>query len=313
MSEELNNTGFGADSSKEYSRIINSDGSYNIIKKGVRLKWKDAYKYLLEISWLRFFLILFAAYILLNLVFTILYWIIGFGNISGINYDNGSVFMEIFFFSVQTFTTVGYGVMSPTGIETQILSSIEAFTGFLSFSLMTGLLYGRFSKPIAKILFSKNAIVAPYKNITSLQIKLANERDNVLMDVTAKFILVFDKVDENGEIKKHYFRLPLEINEISLLPLSWTVVHPIDEKSPLYNKTEKEIKDLHAELLVIISGYDEVFSQVINARTSYYHTEMLWNRKFKKIFAPDDDGNLTMDLADINALDNLNEKSETNI
>ena len=174
---------------------------------------------------------------------------------------------------------------------------------------MTGLLYGRFSKPVAKILFTENALFAPYKDITSLQIKLANERDNVLLDVSVKFILVFDKHEENGEMRKHYFRLPLEIDNVSLLPLSWTVVHPIDEKSPLFGKTEQEIRDLQTELLVMVSGYDEVFSQVVNARTSYYHSEMLWNRKFKKIFAPDENGNLTMDLANINAMENINESS----
>ncbi|MFK8037745.1 MAG: ion channel [Crocinitomicaceae bacterium] len=309
MSEEITNTGFSKDSSPSFSRIINSDGSYNIQKKGTAIKWKDAYKYLIEISWPRFFFMIILFYSLLNIIFTVIYWCIGFQHISGIDPSEGSVFMQALFFSAQTFTTVGYGVMSPTGFLTQLVSSIEALTGFLSFSLMTGLLYGRFSKPAAKIMFSQNAVIAPYKDITSFQIKLANERDNVLLDVNAKMILVFDKPDSNGETKKHFFRLPLEISEISLLPLSWTVVHPINEESPFYNKTESEIKSLNAEVLVMVSGYDEVFSQVVNARTSYYYSEILLNWKFKKIFATDKNGNLSIDLANLDAMENLNKEN----
>ena len=171
MNKEVSNTGFGNDGSQNFKRIINADGTYNIRKIGVAAKWKDAYKYLIEISWGRFFLLLLGFYLSLNIIFTILYWLIGFENIIGIDQQASSVFMQVFFFSVQTLTTVGYGVMAPTGFWTQMLSSIEAFTGFLSFSLMTGLLYGRFSKPVAKIIFSHNAVIAPFKNIKSLQVK----------------------------------------------------------------------------------------------------------------------------------------------
>jgi inward rectifier potassium channel len=313
MRKEVSNTGFGADSSRVFKRIINADGSYNINRIGATAKWKDAYKYLIEISWSRFFLWLLTFYISLNLIFTILYWFIGFNHITGVDRQADSVFMQIFFFSVQTFTTVGYGVMAPTGFWTQMLSSIEAFTGFLSFSLMTGLLYGRFSKPVSKIIFSKNAIVAPYKEGTSLQIKIANERDNVLMDVSAKMILVFDTTDDQGDMKKHYFQLPLEVSEVSLLPLSWTIVHPINEESPLFGKSQEEISALHAELLIIISGYDEVFSQVINDIKSYYHTDILWNWKFKKIFAPGTNGDIIIDLTQLNAAENLNHASKNNL
>ncbi|MFK8044095.1 MAG: ion channel [Crocinitomicaceae bacterium] len=306
MGKEIENTGFGDESSQNFKRIINADGTYNIKKIGATANWKDTYKYLVEISWTKFLLLLFSSYVFLNVIFSILYLLIGYSNISGINDQNGSVFMQVFFFSVQTFTTVGYGVMAPTGFWTQMMASVEAFTGFLSFSLMTGLLYGRFSRPVAKIIFSANAIIAPYGNKRSLQVKIANERDNVLMEVKAKIILVFDKTEADGSLKKQYFKLPLEISEVSLLPLSWTLVHAIDEDSPFYEKNEDEIAKLHSEILVIVSGYDEVFSQEINARKSYYHTELAWNRKFKKIFAPDKEGNLVIDLSDLNQTENLN-------
>jgi len=306
LSKEVENTGFSNEGSQNFKRIINADGTYNIKKIGTTSNWKDTYKYLVEISWFRFLILLFSAYVLLNIIFSSLYLLVGYENITGINDQSESVFMQVFFFSVQTFTTVGYGVMAPSGMGTQVLASVEAFTGFLSFSLMTGLLYGRFSRPVAKIIFSSSAIIAPYKDKTSLQVKIANERDNVLMEVKAKIILVYDKTESDGTLKKQYFKLPLEISNISLLPLSWTLVHPIDEDSPLFGKNEEEVAKLHSEILVIVSGYDEVFSQEVNARKSYYDTELVWNQKFKKIFAADDEGNLVIDLSDLSETENLN-------
>lgn len=303
MSEEIKDTGFGNSFQKSTKRIINSDGTYNIIRKGANIKWKDAYKYLTETSWLNFFGILFSFYAVLNLLFTILYWCFGIENIAGIDMSKNDVFMQAYYFSVQTFTTVGYGVMSPTGFATQMTSSIEAFIGFLSFSLATGLLYGRFSKPTSKLIFSKNALVSNYKEGKSLQFKIVNSRDNVLLDVSAKMILIQENVNENGQFKKTYFQLPLEISELSLLPLSWTIVHPIDEKSPLFNKNNDELKSCNSEILVLINAFDEVFSQQINVRRSYHDEEILWGKKFKPIFAPDSNGNIVLELKKINDLE----------
>ncbi len=301
MADEIKDSGFSSAYKRKTKRIVNSDGSYNIIRKGARIKWRDAYKYLTEKSWSSFFGVLFFAYVILNLIFTCLYWCIGTEHISGIDPENGSTFLQAYYFSVQTFTTVGYGVMSPTGWAAQMLSSIEAFVGFLSFSLATGLLYGRFSKPNSKLIFSSNAIIAPYKDeMTSLQFKIVNSRDNVLLDVKVRMLLIKDKITKSGDIRKQYFQLPLEISELGLLPLSWTVVHPINSSSPLYGLKESEIINTNTEILVLISGFDEVFSQTINARRSYHNDEILWGKKFDQIFSPDDDGNIVIDLNRIN-------------
>jgi len=305
MSTELKDTGFSSSYKAKTKRIVNSDGSYNVIRKGASIKWRDAYKYLTEKSWLNFFGILFLFYVILNLLFTILYWCIGFEHIEGINPEKGSSFMQAYYFSVQTFTTVGYGVMSPSGWPAQMVSSIEAFVGFLSFSLATGLLYGRFSKPNSKLKFSSQAIISPYRGGKSLQFKLVNTRDNVLLDVKVKMILVQDHKTKGGQITKRYYQLPLEISELNLLPLTWTVVHPIDESSPLFEKSKEDILSSSIEVLVLVSGFDEVFSQTVNARRSYDNSEILWGRKFKPIFSPNDNGDIVIDVKNINAMEKV--------
>jgi inward rectifier potassium channel len=306
MQNEIKDPGFGTGFKHKTKRIVNPDGSFNIYRKGAYIKWKDAYKYLIEISWAKFFIVLFSFYIFLNLIFTCFYWLAGFNNITGIDPSKGPEFIQAYYFSVQTFTTVGYGVMSPTGMLTQLISSVEAFVGFLSFSLATGLLYGRFSKPNSKIIFSKNAIVTPYKNdILSLQVKIVNARDGVLLDVSASLILAVDDIHQDGSIKKSYFNLPLERQNLKLLPLSWTIVHPIDSNSPLFKLSKEKILNLNHEVIVIVKGFDEVFSQEIISKTSYIASEWVWGKKFKRIFSSNNEGVIELNVNEINELENL--------
>lgn len=306
MQNEIKDPGFGTGFKHKTKRIVNPDGSFNINRKGAYIRWKDAYKYLIEKSWTNFFILLFAFYILLNLIFTFFYWLAGFHHISGIDPSKGPEFIQAFYFSVQTFTTVGYGVMSPIGMPTQLVSSIEAFVGFLSFSLATGLLYGRFSKPNSKIIFSNNAIITPYKNdILSLQVKIVNARDGVLLDVSSSLILAVDDEHTDGSIKKSYFNLPLERESLKLLPLSWTIVHPIDSESPLFGLSKEKILDLNHEVIVLVKGFDEVFSQEITSKTSYIANEWVWGKKFKRIFSSNDEGVIELNVKEINDLENI--------
>lgn len=306
MNSEIKDPGFGTGFKYKTKRIVNSDGSFNIIRKGAFIKWQDSYKYLIEKSWLSFFSLLFGIYIVFNLIFTSVYWICGFENITGIDPSKGSEFMQAYFFSVQTFTTVGYGNMAPTGMASQIVSSIEAFIGFLSFSLATGLLYGRFSKPKAKILFSNHALITPFKNgLDSLQVKLVNARDNVLLDVQAKIILVIDTIESDNGIKKTYYNLPLELSALSLMPLSWTIVHPIEKDSPIFGLSKEKIQQLNPEIIVLIQGFDEVFSQNINTKMSFVAKDWIWDRKFVRIFTSNKEGDIELDLGRINDTEKL--------
>jgi inward rectifier potassium channel len=304
--EQIKDPGFGTGFKYKTKRIVNPDGSFNIVRKGAFIRWKDSYKYLLELSWFKFFGFLFLVYLFLNLIFASFYWVAGVENVSGILPNADNKFLQVYYFSVQTFTTVGYGQMYPTGFWTQMISSIEAFVGFLSFSLATGLLYGRFSKPIAKLQFSDHALITDYKDgIKSLQVKVVNARDNVLLDVSAKLILVMDSSDKKSGFKKQYFQLPLEIEKLSLLPLSWTIVHPILKDSPLYGLTRREAKEMGLEILTLVTGFDEVFSQHINSKKSYIAEEFEWDKKFKKIFSAQEDGNILLDLNELNVLEDI--------
>lgn len=300
MGSEIKDPGIGTQFNRPTQRLINRDGSYNVIKKGGKRGFRDIFKYMLEISWLQFFGILFGGYIAMNLIFTALYCAIGFEHIVGINPDGPHPFFQTFFFSIQTFTTVGYGTLAPTGFGTQLVATVEAFIGFLSFSLATGLAYGRFSKPNSKIIFSDFVLFSKYQDGQSIKIKLANERDNVLLEVTAKMILTIDKILPNGEIEKNYYQLPLEIDRIELLPYTWTLVHKIDEESPFWGKSQAEISFAHPEFLVLIKGFDETFSQHVHTKQSFITADMKWNYSFAKIFAPNKEGMIEFDINHIN-------------
>ena len=303
MGNEINDPGIGTQFKKKTKRIINKDGSYNIIKIGGQKGFRDVFKYMLEISWLQFFGILFGGYIGMNLIFTTLYYFCGYENIVGINGDGGvHPIFQTFFFSVQTFTTVGYGTLAPKGLPTQSIATVEAFVGFLSFSLATGLAYGRFSRPNSKIIFSNNVLFSKYKEGYSIKVKMANERENVLLEVSAKIILTFDKVLKNGEISRSYYNLPLEIDSVELLPYTWTLVHEIDDESPFWNKSKDEICDLNPEFLVLIKGFDETFSQHLHTKQSFVSEDLLWNKKFLKIYSPNDDGVIEFNVNHINQI-----------
>ena len=302
MSNEIQDPGIGTKFNKRTLPIINKDGSYNVLKIGSQKGFRDVFKYMQEISWVKFFIILFLGYLVMNLIFTVLYALCGYDCISGIDPEKGNYFFQTFFFSVQTFTTVGYGAMSPHGLSAQIISTIEAFVGFLSFSLATGLAYGRFSKPNSKIIFSDNILFSKYKEGYGIKVRLANERDNVLLDVTAKMILTLDNELENGQISKSYYNLPLEINHVELLPYTWTLVHPVDEESPLWEKSKDEIMKANPDFLILIKGFDETFSQHVHTKSSYMVEDMLWYKRFVKIYSPNENGMIQFDINDINKM-----------
>ena len=297
---QINDPGIGTKFDQNVRRIINADGSYNVVRKGTRTGIKDIFKYLVEISWGKFFLILFSSYILLNLVFTCIYLAFGFENIAGINPEEGPVFFQAFFFSIQTFTTVGYGTLAPLGVGTQSVAAVEAFVGFLSFSLATGLLYGRFSRPQARMLFADHLVYSKYENGYSLKFKLTNHRDVVLQDVEAKVIAMFNEINEQGEFTRRYYQLPLTLPRVEIMALTWTLVHKIDEESPLWNKSQEDIIQQQPEFLVLVNGFDEVYSERTRARKSYIANDIIWNKNFETIFHSKPDGTVHMDVRDIN-------------
>lgn len=301
MVNQINDPGIGTKFDAKIRRIINADGSYNVVRKGSRKGFKDVFKYLIEIPWTLFFLLVFSAYVLLNVLFTCIYAFLGFENIAGIEADQGPAFFQAFFFSVQTFTTVGYGVLAPLGIATQIVASIEAFVGFLSFSLATGLLYGRFSRPRSKLIFADHFVYSKYENGYSFKFKLTNLRDVVLQDVEAKVIVMFNKKDGLAPPIRAYYMLPLTLPQIEIMALTWTLVHKIDERSPFWQRSQQEIIEMKPEFLVLVNGFDEVYAERTRARKSYVVADTIWHKNFATIFKSREDGKVEMDVRDINA------------
>lgn len=288
-------TGFGSRSSDNAGRFYNRRGGANIIRKGVnildRYSW---YHTMLAMSRTKFITLIFSIYIVINLVFAAIYYIIGIEHLAGVNAGSPmKSFSEVFFFSTQTFTTVGYGRISPTGFLTSAVATFEAFLGLLSFALATGLFYGRFSRPQAFLKFSRHALISPYKNGIALMFRMSPFKNNLLSEAEAKLTLAM-QVEENERRMNKFYPLNLEISKVNALPLSWTVVHALDEKSPLYNWNADDMKEAKIEILVFVKAFDEVFSNTVMARTSYTSEEIIWGGKFKLMYHPSADKTKTI-------------------
>ncbi len=299
------NSGFGANSSNSGARFYNREGGANVIRKGIsplhRYSW---YHTMLEMKRGKFLFLLLVSYISINLVFAGIYYLIGIEHLAGIN--TGSPlknFTEVFFFSAQTFTTVGYGRISPTGFLTSAVSTFEAFLGLLNFAIATGLFYGRFSRPQAFLKFSHNALISPYKDGIALMCRMSPYKNNNLSEAEVKLTMVME-VEDNGKMTNKFYNLDVEIAKINALALSWTVVHPINEKSPLYGFGPDDIKNTRIEVFVFVKAFDEVFSNTVVDRTSYISNEIVWGAKFLLMYHPSEDKKKTiLDLTKLNRYD----------
>ena len=293
---EDKNTGFGTNASSYGGRLLNKDGTPNIKKSGVgfleRFSW---YHTMLSMSLSKFFLIILFFYIFVNLLFTFIYLLIGVENLAGIRADTfAEKIQEAFFFSTQTFTTVGYGRISPIGFTINAVSSFQALVGLLSFALATGLMYGRFSLPKAFIKYSKNALISPFENGTALMVRLAPFKNTAaLTDVEAKMTIALI-VEKNGKKTNEFFNVKLETHKINALALSWTLVHPIDTESPLLNFKETDFANNQGEILIYIKAFDDTFSTTVVSRTSYTFDEICYGYKFVPMYNRSNTGTTTV-------------------
>jgi inward rectifier potassium channel len=278
-------------------RTINPDGSFNVERRGVHLWKKDAYHYLISVSWTEFLGVLIGGYFTVNLVFGLAYILLGIEHLHGASITTpGLEFLSAFFFSAQTFTTVGYGGISPEGVGTNVVASFEAALGLLGFALAAALFYGRFSRPNSRLVFSRFAIVAPYQGVRSLQFRIVNERPNLLMELQASVILMTVESRDGQQPGRVYHALELERSGIQFLPLTWTIVHPIGEGSPLSGRTLADLSMEQAEILVQIKAYDDAFSQYVHARHSYRFDEIQWGARFLPAFRTTEDGDVLVDV-----------------
>ncbi len=297
--------GLGSKFIKPVKRMVNEDGSYNIIRKGGVSGIKDFYKFLIDLHWFWFSLILIGSFLFLNLIFTTCYLLIGIETIAG-NYPELTAFENAFFFSAQTFTTVGYGALHPKGALTNYTAMAESFLGLLSFAIATGLLWGRFSKPSLKIAFSKNIIITPHEESMAVMFKMVNQRKNVLLNTTIKCIFIIDKGTGQMAFNKDYSELKLESDQVNFFPLTWTLVHKITEDSPLFNIGFDELVNRHAEVIILVETFDETFSQTILQKHSYACEQWLENVKFERNFEANERGHIELNVRDINRYSSIN-------
>lgn len=291
IKEKFNDLGFGTKTTGQKTRLLSQKGDFVTERRGQsKLDAFSWYHHMLNIPFLQFLLILLAGYISMNLLFTFLYLLLGVEHLNGVTANSVTEkFTEAFFFSTQTFTTVGYGRVNPQGLPANILAAFESFTGLLAFALATGMLYGRFARPKSHLMFSKNALIAPYAPTgKALMFRVANRLAHMVIEAEATVMLAF--IDSNKGGIRNFVTLELERKKIVFLASMWTIVHPIDENSPFYNKSESEINEMDIELIIMIKAFDDNFSQTVHSRFSYKQQELIWNAKFVQALFNDTDG-----------------------
>lgn len=283
-------------------RAINKDGTFNVHRRGTSWRDTNGYLVLINMHWAGFFTCVLVGYCVVNTLFALVYYALGPEQLQGADAPtNFAHFLNSFFFSAHTLTTVGYGSISPKGTAANVVAAFEAMVGLMGFALATGLLYGRVSRPSARIGFSGKMVVAPYQDGTSLQFRIVNKRANNLMELDAKVMLMVVE-GAPGNLKRDYTVLKLERPSIYFFPLTWTIVHPIDEHSPLYGKTTADLERLQAEILILIKGFDDPFSQTVHARYSYRYDEIMWDARFAPAFDVDERGDIDLEVNKVGAI-----------
>jgi len=283
--------GFGSVVSRENrQRLLNRDGSFNVARSGLGFLESFApYHVLLTISWGGFLGLVSVGYLVLNLVFAAAYLACGPEALllSGASSLGGPV-SQAFFFSVETFATIGYGQIAPNGVPANVVVTIEALVGLMYQALATGLLLARFTRPTAALLFSGRAVIGPYNGRQGLMFRIVNRRRNEIIELEAQVLFSAVQPDGRGGTVRRYLPLPLERNKVTFFPLSWTIVHPIDDDSPLAGRTPEDLERSEAEILVLLTGIDEALEQTVHARSSYRADEIVWNARFQSMFLPTD-------------------------
>jgi len=267
-------------------------GGREIIAEGLRLNfWADISHRCMTASWPAFIGGAALIFVAFNAVFAVFYWI-GDQPISNVP---DRAYIDYLYFSIETLSTAGYGDMHPQTHYGHFVAAVELFTGIFSMSLMTGLIFARFSRPNARLLFADHPVISSHEGEPTLMVRLANERHNIIGNATAKLWLLRNVVSKEGQSLRRFFELPLLRNEHPALALSWTLYHVLDEKSPLYGLNENDYDAFNVSLVVVVTGYDVVAAQTIHARRSYDHTDIRFGQRYADILDTSEDGRLRID------------------
>jgi inward rectifier potassium channel len=278
---------------REYRRFVTRGGKAPpkpLIKGQDGSQWTDAYHLVLTASWPGFFLGLALYYASVNVLFTFLYA----ADMSGVQSARG--FWDCFLFSVQTMSAASYTVILPRSVYVEIVMSIEAFFGIVNLAIVTGIVFARFSRPYARIVFSNVAVIVPFNGTPTLMFRAANQRANLIYDANVTVSLARQVTTTEGHVMRRFEELPLIRKRTPLFALSWTVMHRIDEASPLHGLDQDALFDMEAELIIMLSGTDETLADLIYARHSYMPEEILPDRRFIDVISVTDTGRRLVDL-----------------
>ncbi|MEH2413658.1 ion channel [Nostoc sp.] len=282
------------------------DGKFEIMGIGAwHSYWRDPYHLLLTISWTGFLLLICTSYLTINALFALSYLI---GGDCIANARPGS-FLDVFFFSVQTLASIGYGAMYPKTTYANIIVTIEAMIGLVGIALMTGLAFARFSRPTARVVFSRVAVITSHNQMPTLIFRSANKRRNMILEAQMRVYLMRDEVTLEGQFIRRFHDLKLLTNQTPSFTLSWSVMHVIDEFSPLYGMTPESLTQTNTILIISLSGLDETVAQIVHARHTYGANEILWNNQFVDIFHRTPDGHRYIDYNRFHDVFPLDEKS----
>jgi inward rectifier potassium channel len=299
--------GFGAVVSRHRRhRLLNRDGTFNVVRSGLDLVETLAPHYLLRMEWPPFIGLITVGYLILNALFAALFLALGPDALKG---PGASMlgdyrFVQTFFFSVETFVTISYGQLAPNGVTANALAETVAVVGMVYHAVATGLLFARFARPRPTIVFSDFAVIAPYGDGQAFEFRIANARSSEIIELEAQVLFSSFQPNGRGEMTRQFVPLPLERNSVVFFPLAWTIVHPIDQSSPFYGKTRNDLEQIGAEVLVLLSGIDETFEQTVHARSSYVPDEIVWGARFTSIFLPPEpDKPVSIDIGRIHEIE----------
>lgn len=272
--------------------VVSRDRNMKILRKGSsHSNWRDTYHWLLTLSWDKFVIVIIVAYAIVNTLFALAYLAGG----DCIANARPRSFADAFFFSIQTMASIGYGAMYPKTDYANLVVAIEALVGLMCLAMATGLMFARFSRPTAKVLFSKVAVIAPYNGKPTLMFRTANERHNQIFEAEMQVSLVRDEVSIEGSVMRRFYDLKLVRNQTPIFALTWTGMHIIDESSPLYGETGETLHHSNIEIIVILTGMDETVAQTIHTRHSFLAEEIHWNHRFVDILVTMPDGKRLID------------------
>jgi len=268
-------------------RILQRDGSRIKVRRiGNRnLSWRDHYLKAMTMPWKNLIAGISLGFIIINSVFAYIYLLVG-----GVKGARPHSFIDLFFFSVQTFSTIGYGRLEPEGMNANIVVAVEALVSLGSVAMVTGILFNKLARPNARVLFSSIAIIAQHDGLPSFMFRAANERSSRIIEPVMHVVLLRDEVTKEGRKLRRFHDLKLVREYSPLLLLSWTAIHPITEHSPLYGATPESLREMNAEIIVSLTGLDETLSQTVHAQHSYIAEEIIFDRYFRDVIVINESG-----------------------